>query len=137
VRDHKRRQRPAVDLRLGEAASCEVTAHPERLERIIGHVVQNALDATNEDGSVSVTLERASSARVRVVVEDNGCGMSPDFVRDRLSRPFQTTKASGMGIGVFETRQYLEEIGGTLRYDSAVGVGTRVTIELPTSRRDL
>lgn len=137
VRDHKRRQRPAVDLRFGEAASCEVTAHPERLERIIGHVVQNALDATNEDGSVSVTLERAGSARVRVVVEDNGCGMSPEFVRDRLSRPFQTTKASGMGIGVFETRQYLEEIGGTLRYDSAVGVGTRVTIELPTSRRDL
>jgi hypothetical protein len=40
-----------------------------------------------------------------------------------------------MGIGVFETRQYLEEIGGTLRYDSEVGVGTRVTIELPTSRR--
>jgi hypothetical protein len=137
VRDQKRRQRPVVGLRLGETVPCEVTAHPERLERIIGHVVQNALDATNEDGSVFITLELASPARARVVVEDSGCGMSPEFIRDRLSRPFQTTKASGMGIGVFETRQYLEEIGGTLRYDSEVGVGTRVTIELPMSRRDL
>ena len=137
VRDHKRRQRPVVDLRLSETLSCEVTAHPERLERIIGHVVQNALDATNEDGSVVITLELASPVCARVVVEDSGCGMSPEFIRDRLSRPFQTTKASGMGIGVFETRQYLEEIGGTLRYDSEVGVGTRVTIELPMSRRDL
>ena len=84
-----------------------------------------------------MTLELASPAHARVVVEDSGCGMSPEFIRDRLSRPFQTTKASGMGIGVFETRQYLEEIGGTLRYDSEVGVGTRVTIELPMSRRDL
>ena len=99
--------------------------------------MQNAHDATNEDGSVFITLELASPARARVVVEDSGCGMSPEFIRDRLSRPFQTTKASGMGIGVFETRQYLEEIGGTLRYDSEAGVGTRVTIELPMSRRDL
>lgn len=136
VQNHKRSQRPGVELRLGNATSCEVTGHPERLERIIGHVVQNALDATNEDGSVSITLVPPDAGRVRVVVEDNGCGMSPEFVRERLSRPFQTTKASGMGIGVFETRQYLEEIGGTLRYDSEVGAGTRVTIELPMTRRD-
>jgi len=136
VCEHKRNQRPLVDLQLGTAAACEVTAHPERLERIIGHVVQNALDATDEAGKVSLTLEMADAARVRLVVEDNGCGMTPDFIRERLSRPFQTTKSSGMGIGVFETRQYLEEIGGTLRYDSEVGVGTRVTIELPISRRD-
>ena len=62
--------------------------------------------------------------------------MSPEFVRERLSRPFQTTKSSGMGIGVYETRQYLEEIGGTLHYDSEVGHGTRVTIELPCIRRE-
>ncbi len=136
VRDHKRGLRPDIDLRLGEVVSCEVTAHPERLERIIGHVVQNALDATGEDGNVSLTLAVPNAQRARVVVEDNGCGMSPEFILERLSRPFQTTKASGMGIGVFETRQYLEEIGGTLRYDSEVGVGTRVTIELPMSRRD-
>jgi len=136
VCEHKRNQRPLVDLQLGTTAACEVTAHPERLERIIGHVVQNALDATDEAGKVSLTLEMTDAARVRLVVEDSGCGMTPDFIRERLSRPFQTTKSSGMGIGVFETRQYLEEIGGTLRYDSEVGVGTRVTIALPISRRD-
>lgn len=136
VQNHKRSQRPAVDLRLGDTVSCEVTGHPERLERIIGHVVQNALDATNEDGNVSIDLAPPDAGRVRVVIEDNGCGMSPEFVRERLSRPFQTTKASGMGIGVFETRQYLEEVGGTLHYNSEVGKGTQVTIEFPMTRRD-
>ena len=57
-----------------------------------------------------------------------------EFGRRRMAVPIIQ---GGMGIGVFETRQYLEEIGGTLRYDSEVGVGTRVTIELPMSRRDL
>ena len=114
----------------------EVGAHPQRLERIIGHVVQNALDATPEDGKVVLMLAAGKDGWARVVVEDNGCGMSPEFVRERLSRPFQTTKSSGMGIGVFETRQYLEEIGGVLHYDSAVGRGTRVTIELPRIRRE-
>ncbi len=83
-----------------------------------------------------LTLAAGTDGRAHVVVEDNGCGMSPEFVRERLSRPFQTTKSSGMGIGVYETRQYLEEIGGALRYDSELGRGTRVTIELPRIRRE-
>lgn len=127
---------PAVELVIEAAGTVEVSAHPQRLERIIGHVVQNALDATPEDGKVLLTLAPAEGGRARLIVEDTGCGMSPEFVRERLSRPFQTTKSSGMGIGVYETRQYLEEIGGTLHYDSEVGHGTRVTIELPCIRRE-
>ena len=132
----KRGLSPAVELALQTDEPVEVGAHPQRLERIIGHVVQNALDATPEDGKVVLMLAAGKDGWARVVVEDNGCGMSPEFVRERLSRPFQTTKSSGMGIGVFETRQYLEEIGGVLHYDSAVGRGTRVTIELPRIRRE-
>lgn len=132
---HSRRAlRPAVELRLEAAAPLEVNAHPQRLERIIGHVVQNALDATDEDGKVAVTVTEAGDA-LQVVVEDSGCGMTADFLRERLSRPFQTTKTSGMGIGVFETRQYLGEIGGQVRFESEVGKGTRVTITLPRNQR--
>lgn len=133
--EFKRGRMPVVGLAIDGDAGVEVSAHPQRLERIIGHVVQNALDATPQDGKVLLTLAPAGGGRARVVVEDTGCGMSPDFIRERLSRPFQTTKSSGMGIGVYETRQYLEEIGGTLHYDSEVGRGTRVTIELPLIRR--
>ena len=124
-------QLPVVELVDPVPLQVQVRAHPERLERILGHVVQNALDATNDDGKVSAQLLLLDGAKVRIVVTDTGCGMSPEFLRDRLSRPFQTPKRSGMGFGVFETRQYLNEIGGELQFDSQVGQGTRVTIELP------
>lgn len=113
-----------------------VLAHPERLERVLGHLVQNALDATPDDGKVTIQIHSPDAGKVVVTVEDTGCGMSPEFIRERLSRPFQTTKNSGMGIGVYEARQYLNEIGGTLSYDSEVGRGTCVTVELPQVLRE-
>ncbi len=135
VRQAKRLQRPAVDVVAEVVEGAHVLAHPERLERVLGHIVQNALDATNDDGKVSVRIHEPRPGRLTVVVEDSGRGMSPEFLRERLSRPFQTTKASGMGLGVFEARQYLTELGGDIRYESAIGVGTTVTIELPAIRR--
>ncbi|ATE59088.1 XrtA/PEP-CTERM system histidine kinase PrsK [Thauera sinica] len=131
----KRGQRPEITLLDEIEQPVEVLAHPERLERIIGHVVQNALDATDDDGIVTIRVADGDSGRVRLTVEDTGCGMAPDFLRERLSRPFQTTKTSGMGIGVFETRQYVNEIGGALRFDSEVGRGTLVTVDLPRGNR--
>ena len=80
---------------------------------------------------MTIELQVVDANRLRVIVEDTGCGMSAEFLRERLSRPFQTTKSSGMGIGVFETRQYLAEIGGDLHFDSELGRGTRVSITLP------
>ncbi len=124
----KRGQLPQVELLEPAEQQAQAKAHPERLERIVGHVVQNAIDATEAAARSGVRLEAVDDVCLRIVVEDSGCGMSADFLRDRLSRPFQTTKSSGMGIGVFETRQYLNEIGGDLQFESEVGRGTRVTI---------
>jgi len=70
--------------------------HEERLERIIGHVVQNALDATMASGQVWLELDKLGG-QARIVVGDTGHGMTPEFVRDRLFKPFQTTKPTGMG----------------------------------------
>ncbi|MDR0564805.1 MAG: PEP-CTERM system histidine kinase PrsK [Azoarcus sp.] len=123
---------PAVKLAIPPGAeTLTVYAHPERLERVIGHIVQNAIEATLEDGKVCVTLAAQEPNQVSIVVEDTGCGMSEEFIRDRFSRPFETTKSSGMGIGVYETRQYIREIGGEVSYESEENVGTRVTIRLP------
>lgn len=127
----KRDQRPRLDLSLPSEGNGIVLAHPERLERVIGHIVQNALEATPEDGKVSVRVQFEDAGRIRIVVEDTGRGMSAHFLRDRLARPFETTKASGMGIGVFETRQYLRELGGDVLFESEEGVGTKVTLDLP------
>jgi putative PEP-CTERM system histidine kinase len=104
--------------------------HVERVERVLGHVVQNAFDATPNEGSVRLTLDaEGSQARVRVV--DTGCGMTEDFIQNRLFKPFQTTKASGMGIGAHESYQYVQELGGKISVQSELNCGTTVTLLLP------
>lgn len=104
--------------------------HEERLERIIGHVVQNAFDATAAAGRVRLSLER-QGGQARIEVADTGQGMSQEFIRDRLFKPFQTTKQAGMGIGAYESFQYVQELGGKIEVDSELNRGTKVTILLP------
>lgn len=104
--------------------------HEERLERIIGHVVQNAFDATDVGGRVWLNLDRLSG-QARIVVGDTGKGMSRDFIRNRLFKPFQTTKQAGMGIGAYESFQYVQELGGRIEVDSEPGQGTTVKMLLP------
>lgn len=102
----------------------------DRLERVVGHLVQNALDATPASGRVWVRLQR-DAGRALLEVGDTGQGMSPEFVRERLFKPFQTTKDAGMGIGAYESFQYIQELGGKVNVESEVGVGTRITVVLP------
>lgn len=104
--------------------------HEDRIERVIGHLVQNALDATEKNGRVWVRVAR-QAAYALVEVGDTGHGMSPEFIRERLFKPFQTTKPTGMGIGAYESFQYVHELGGRLSVDSAVDVGTQVNLLLP------
>ncbi len=104
--------------------------HDERLERVLGHLVHNALDATS--GSDDVWIEvRRNSGQVQVQVGDAGCGMSEDFIRNRLFKPFSSTKAAGMGVGMYESGQYVRELGGSIDVASTVGQGTTVTVLLP------
>jgi putative PEP-CTERM system histidine kinase len=107
-------------------------AHEDRLEHVIGHLLQNAIDATPPPGSVRVGVERRG-AMVIIVVADTGNGMTQEFVRDRLFKPFETTKSSGMGIGVYESVQYVSSIGGEISIDSKLGEGTTVEVRLPSS----
>ncbi|MCB1966009.1 MAG: PEP-CTERM system histidine kinase PrsK, partial [Candidatus Accumulibacter sp.] len=104
--------------------------HEDRIERVIGHLVQNALEATEHGGRVWIRLARQGNNAL-VEVGDSGHGMSPEFVRERLFKPFQTTKPTGMGIGAYESFQYVHELGGKLSVDSAVDVGTQVELLLP------
>ncbi|MBC7619522.1 MAG: PEP-CTERM system histidine kinase PrsK [Candidatus Saccharibacteria bacterium] len=104
--------------------------HEERLERIIGHIVQNAFDATEAAGRVWITLDRFNG-QARVEIGDNGHGMSEEFVQERLFKPFQTTKQAGMGIGAYESFQYVQELGGKILVNSVLKKGTMVTLLLP------
>ena len=127
----KRMLRPAPSLELEEGArKASVRAHPERLERVIGHLVQNAVEACSPRGTV-VVKTRCEAGMAIVEVIDNGKGMSERFIRNRLFRPFTSSKPHGMGIGTFESREYIREIGGRLDVQSEPGKGTAFRIALP------
>lgn len=130
VCDLKRVQRPG--LRCEADGPIHAVGHVDRIEHVLAHVVQNAVDATVHDGVIRVSVAR-SGADVTIEVEDNGTGMSTEFVQQRLFKPFETTKDSGMGIGVYESQHYVSELGGRMHIDSAEGLGTCVRIVLPAA----
>lgn len=117
-----------------ELQACEpalVQANPERLTTVIEHVIRNAQDATRADGSVSVAVTHRAG-RAQLVVNDTGQGMDAEFVRDRLFRPFDSTKgAKGMGIGAYQVREYIHRLAGNVEVQSSPGQGTRFTISMP------
>lgn len=123
------------DLRAGLSLSTDgspawVIADKERLARVLGHLVQNAIEATSESGSVELHLKTIKSEAVLQVV-DNGKGMDAVFIREKLFRPFMTTKSSGMGIGAYECREYVQELRGSIEVTSAPGAGATFTVSLP------
>ena len=124
----QRRPQPVLDV---ADKTLEVISQPERLALVLSHVIGNAQDATPPTGRVTVTLRRESDRAV-IEVSDNGCGMDEQFVRERLFRPFDTTKGSkGMGIGAYQTREFVRASGGDVQVHSQPGTGTRFIIRLP------
>jgi putative PEP-CTERM system histidine kinase len=121
--------RPAPQLEVRDGAM-SVVANRSRLERVIGHLVQNAVDATPPEGRVMVQLLRQNSTAV-IEIADTGCGMSEQFLRYRLFKPFESTKAAGMGIGTYETQQYVRDLGGRIDVESQEKQGTTFRIRLP------
>lgn len=111
--------------------NCLAILDDERFFSVMNHLIQNAQEASDEDGKVEVIIEKQKS-KINIVVSDNGCGMSATFVKTRLFKPFDTTKGNaGMGIGVFEAKQFFESVAGSLMVESTEGEGTKMIICLP------
>ena len=102
------------------------------LEQAVGHLVQNALQATHAGEPVTVRVS-ATDVSASIAIIDKGCGMDGDFVRNRLFQPFVSTKEGGFGIGAFEARSLVVAMGGRLSVDSRPGKGTSFTIQLPAA----
>ncbi len=111
-----------------------VGADKQELAAVIEHIVQNAIDATlakQDQAEVKLIIE-ASEQFAILKIKDNGEGMSREFIRDRLFSPFDTTKGdSGMGVGVYQAREYINAIGGKIEVISELGVGTVFELYLP------
>ena len=140
--------RQALDL--GVSISCDssriehrhVLASQLHLKRLIMNIASNAVKYNKPGGSVKLTYEELSDAdgvgTYRIVVTDTGIGMSREF-QEHLFEPFSRevqkleAQPSGTGLGTVIAKQLTELMGGTLVFDSTMGVGTTCVITLPLS----
>lgn len=128
--EHYNRQHPIPRLE-GETPQIMINADPEQLRSVLGHLVQNAQDATPPDGEVSLSIKIARG-NVVLFVQDTGSGMTQEFINDRLFQPFESTKGlTGMGIGAYQAREYIQKLGGTIDATSEPGVGSCFSIRIP------
>jgi putative PEP-CTERM system histidine kinase len=133
VAARRRAQHPIAVI--GDRAALAL-ADPVRLEQLLGHLVQNASEASAPTEPVTIAITGAAD-RATIEVIDQGCGMSPAFVRDQLFKPFVSTKANGFGIGAFEARQLAEAMGGGVSVASREGAGTRFRITLAAANSQI
>lgn len=105
-------------------------ADPTRVDQILGHLIQNAIDASS-DGQPIILNARRRDLSVAIEVLDRGTGMSSEFIRSQLFKPFASSKTGGFGIGAYEARSLAMAMNGRLEVESNEGAGSRFTLILP------
>lgn len=121
---------PDRELTQDLQAAPAILVDREQIVSVVTNLLINARDATGPGGWIQLRTNH-HGGRVSLVVVDNGCGMSREFLTNSLFRPFQTTKSKGLGIGMFQSRMVVEAHGGTIQVDSEEGSGTTVRVSLP------
>jgi putative PEP-CTERM system histidine kinase len=111
-------------------------ADPVRLEQALGHLVQNAIDASPDGAPVRIRCG-VHGSEATIAIADRGEGMTADFIRTRLFQPFASTKEMGFGVGAFEARSLIAAMGGRIEVDSRPGEGSRFTVFLPLGETSL
>lgn len=120
---------PQPELRT--ATPCTLDADYERLSNVLYHLIDNAQQATPETGAVWLEITQEQQFAV-LKIHDTGCGMTEDFIKHRLFKPFDTTKGNaGMGIGAFDALNYAQSLGGSLEVQSQLEKGSTFTMRLP------
>jgi putative PEP-CTERM system histidine kinase len=134
---------PHVELTKELQPVPRILADREQIRSVVTNLLLNARDAVSgeraenhpsrtmgPEGHIQVRTERREG-RVVLTVADNGCGMSPAFLKESLFRPFQSTKTKGLGIGMFQSRMIVEAHGGSIQVESEPGKGTTIRVSLP------
>jgi len=130
-------QRLPVPQIQGDPPPILVCAEPEQLRSVLGHLIRNAQDATPPDGEITLSLKTAKG-NVVLFIQDTGTGMTDEFIRSKLFKPFESTKGlTGMGIGAYQTREYVQELGGNIDVTSEPGVGSCFSVRIPMASLDM
>ncbi len=104
----------------------------EEIRKVILNLVMNALDAVGDKGTVTIETD-INDRTVRLRIRDNGCGITDDFLRNHIFKPFRTTKEKGLGIGLYQCKQIIEAHNGIIGAESVAGEGTVFTVCLPVA----
>ncbi|MCZ7636095.1 MAG: ATP-binding protein [Verrucomicrobia bacterium] len=124
----------SVELKLDDVPRTRLDAG--QMQRVVVNFLMNAREASGPEGHIQVRTARRNGW-ITLAVTDDGCGMSPEFIRQNLFRPFQTTKSRGLGIGLFQAKVIVEAHRGRIEVESAPGRGTTFRILLPTENVSL
>ena len=123
--------------RQGIKATCQfadnlpaVRGEEAMLTQLIGSLIANAMEAMKSTGEIAIVSRRSLQGLVLAEVSDNGPGIAPDDM-GRLFKPFFTSKAQGLGLGLPLVRRVVERLGGTVEVESAPAKGTTVRLHLP------
>ncbi len=120
-----------IHLKKDLAPLPKVSFDPEQMLKVTTNLIFNAREAVPAaSGEVQIQTRR-QNGWVVLAISDNGCGMSPEFLRRSLFRPFQTTKKNGLGIGMFQSKMIVEAHKGKIEVESETGKGTTFRVFLP------
>jgi signal transduction histidine kinase len=125
---------PEIDLVKDLQPLPKVFLDQEQILKVVTNLVLNATESMSGAGQVRIETSRRNGWTI-LAVTDNGCGMSPDFLNRSLFRAFQTTKKSGLGIGMFQSKMIVEAHGGRIEVESELGKGTTFRVFLPVERQ--
>jgi putative PEP-CTERM system histidine kinase len=114
------------------AAPDPIPIDPVQIEKVLVNLVLNACDAVAGQGSIQIATSRDDQAAV-LEVRDTGVGMSPEFIRHSLFKPFETSKKNGLGIGLFHCKSIVEAHGGHIGVRSTEGEETVFRVSLPAA----
>ncbi len=107
-----------------------VNADPQLLKRVLVNLINNAIQAMPNGGSLGIMGKTTFDGKVQLLVEDTGMGI-PDNIKSKVFTPLFTTKSKGQGFGLAVCKRVVEAQGGTITFESQQGKGTRFIIELP------
>ena len=119
-----------IDKELG--ALSRISVDEEEVQKVILNLFLNAIETSPPEGRIRVRTRQEDGATV-LSISDQGCGMSQEFIRTSLFKPFRTTKSKGLGIGLFQCKKIMEAHGGKINVESEEGKGSTFRVIFPMS----
>ncbi|MBD3180891.1 PEP-CTERM system histidine kinase PrsK [Candidatus Poribacteria bacterium] len=103
----------------------------ENIERVFLNIIMNAVEAIDKKGNINIKTHQTTDGYINVSISDNGCGMSKEFIRNKLFQPFQTSKEKGLGLGLYQSKAIVDSYDGIIDIKSEVNAGTMFTVKFP------